>query len=84
MCYSHRAAIIKTLAQPLQPATIKREAKSQISGLRMSANNVRDVIRLFRKRGVVRPLQIKGEHHPRYKLIELGRQLRVLLLHADF
>jgi len=52
ICFRHRAAVIQALSEPMQPATIRRKARSQNPGLRMSANNVRDVIRLFLGRGI--------------------------------
>ena len=83
VCFSHRAAIIKALTEPLQPATIKRRALQRDPQLRMSANNVRDVIRLFQKRDVVRPIHFRGHKHIRYELTDLGRELRNLLLRAE-
>lgn len=82
VCYSHRAAIIKALVEPMQPATIKRKAKSQDPGLRMSANNVRDVIRLFLSRGIVQAIRFRKKVHPCYELTELGKKLQNLLLEA--
>ncbi len=49
-CYRHRAAIIKALDRPLQPSEIKRRARMLNPQIRMSANNVRDVIRFFREK----------------------------------
>lgn len=83
LCYSHRAAVLKTLAIPLQPAAIKRRARSQIPGLRMSANNVRDVIRLFREKRVVRPVRIRKRAFPAYEPTAKGQVLRELLIRAE-
>lgn len=83
VCYSHRAAVLKTLAMPLQPAAIKRRARSQIPGLRMSANNVRDVIRLFLEKGIVRPVQIRRRAFPAYEPTATGQTLRELLFRAE-
>ena len=52
VCFSHRAAVIQALDRAMQPAAIKRKAKSQNPDLKMSANNVRDVIKLFLQRGI--------------------------------
>ena len=82
VCYRHRAAIIKALTEPLQPAAIKRRARTHNPGIRMSANNVRDVIRLFVSKGIVRRITAKRSH-PRYELSEVGQQLRHLLLEAE-
>ena len=83
VCYSHRAAVIKALVGPLQPATIKRRAKAQDPTLRMSANNVRDVIRLFLAKEIVRAVKVTGRFHLHYELTRTGQRLRTLLLNAD-
>ena len=83
VCFSHRSAIIKALDRPLQPAAIKGRARFQNPKIKMSANNVRDVIRLFVKRQIVTPIIIGRKTHPRYQLTELGRKLQVLLLGAQ-
>lgn len=83
VCYSHRAVIIKVLNMPMQPSEIKRRARSTNPSLRMSANNVRDVIRLFVKRDVVRPVQVRRKAHPRYELTEMGRRFQQLLRDAE-
>ena len=82
VCYSHRAAVIKTLNGGMQPAAIKRKARFQNPSLRMSANNVRDIIRLFLMKGIVNQVMLKGKTHPRYELTEAGKHLQSLLLRA--
>ena len=83
VCYSHRSTIIKTLTRPMQPATIKRRALFENPELRMSANNVRDVIRLFLARGIVRRVRIKHKAHVHYELTGKGKTLKALLLGAE-
>ena len=83
VCFSHRSAVLKALGNPLQPAAIKRMALRQNPKARISANNVRDVIRLFEQRGVVRKVWVKGRSHPRYELTDTGKALRLLLLRAE-
>jgi len=83
VCFSHRSAIIRILKEPLQPATIKRRARSAFPGLRMSANNVRDVIRLFKARGIVAAVRVRKKKHLRYELTPVGRELQQLLLKAE-
>jgi hypothetical protein len=83
VCYNHRAAIIKALTEPMQPATIKRRAKQNNSKIKMSANNVRDVIRLFHKKGIVRSVNLRKKAHPRYELTEIGTRLKTLLQQAE-
>ena len=83
ICFSHRSAVIKALMDPLQPADIKRKAKLQNANLRMSANNVRDVIRLLLDYGIVRPVWARKNAHPRYELTEQAMVFRELLLSAE-
>lgn len=83
VCYSHRAAIIKAMTDPLQPSAIKRKAGRMTPGLTMSANNVRDVIKLFLKKGIVRPVKMRRKAHTRYELTRLGRDLQRLLNNVE-
>lgn len=83
LCYRHRAAIIAALSTPLQPAAIKRRARARDPTLRMSANNVRDVIRLFLARGIVQAVRLGRSVHPCYELTAIGQSLRTLLLQAE-
>ncbi len=80
ICYSHRSAVIKALRKPMQAAQIKRQALLQNAELRMSANNVRDVVRYLRSKGIVEKFRIKKRSHPRYELTDLGRSFQELLL----
>lgn len=84
VCYRHRRAVLLALTEPTQPAAIKRKARSRNPQLRMSANNVRDVIRLFRDKGIVQPVQIRRKAHLRYELTDLGRKLRDVLIRVEW
>ncbi len=79
VCHSHRSAVIKALDHPLQPSEIKRRALQQDPNLRMSANNVRDIIRLYLAKGIVQPVLLRKKKHPLYDLTSVGRSLRQLL-----
>lgn len=83
VCFSHREAIIKALLYPMQPSAIKRRARLQNFKLRMSANNVRDVIRLFLAKDIVRPVHRRRSAHPLYELTEVGLEAHRLLYRAD-
>ena len=83
VCYNHRSAIIKALTEPMQPAAIKRRAKQHNPKIKMSANNVRDIIKLFLKKGVVEPVKIRKKAHLRYELTDSGRKIRGLLSQAE-
>ena len=83
VCYSHRSRVITTLSRAMQPAEIKRRATFQTPGLRMSANNVRDVIRYLEAHDVVRPVAARRKAHPRYELTAVGLHMRRLLLQIE-
>lgn len=83
VCFSHRAAIVKALSEPLCPADIKRRATGRNPRLRMSANNVRDAIRKLTRYGVVRSVFVGKRKHPLYALTQLGEGCRVLLKRMD-
>ena len=83
ICFSHRGEVIRTLTFAMQPSQIRRRSACRAPGLRMSANNVRDVIRYLRTHGIVRPVGLKKKAHPGYELTEIGLHMRRLLLHAE-
>lgn len=80
VCYSHRSAVIKAIHGQVQAAEIKRKALSQSPKLRMSANNVRDVVQYLLRQGIVQKVKIRRMRHPRYQLTELGKTFRELLV----
>ena len=81
-CFSHRSAIIRAMSGSMQPVTIKHKARSRNPLIRMSANNVRDVIRLFLAKGIVEPIKVKRKAHLHYELTDSGKKLQSLLNHA--
>ena len=83
LCFSHRSHVMKTLSIAMQPSEIKRRATFRTPGLKMSANNVRDVIRYLKFNGIVFPVKQAKRAHPRYELTETGLQMRQLLLQAE-
>ena len=82
VCYRHRAAVVETVREPMQAATIKRKARLRDSTLRMSANNVRDVMKYLLEAQVVRRATMRKKKHPHYELTELGREFQRLLLNV--
>lgn len=82
VCFRHRASILRVLTEPLQPSEIKRRAIRKVEKLRMSANNVRDIMKLFLARKIVQKVQRRKRAHPRYELTETGQVLRQLLLNC--
>ena len=83
VCYSHRAAIIKVITEPLQSASIRRKIKQQIPNMKISANNVADILRLFLKEKIVKPVSIWRKAFWRYELTDLGNKLQILLCQAE-
>lgn len=83
VCYSHRSAVIKALTVPMQPSEIKRVLRQQQSRLKISANNIRDIISLFRNKGIVQPVKARKKVFLRYELTGLGIKLRRLLIQAE-
>jgi len=81
--FNHRAAVLKAIEGVLQPCQMKRRARFQNPAIRMSNNNVRDIVKLFRERGIVQQLWFRGRGHPRYALTEVGLQLQDLLRRAE-
>ncbi len=81
--FNHRATVIKALTAPMQPSEIKRFLRVHRSSVKISANNIRDIIKLFLARNIVRSVKIKKKAHPRYELTDLGIKLRHLLIRGD-
>lgn len=81
--FNHRSVIIKILNTPMQPAEIKKVLRIHRPNIKISANNIRDIIKLFLARDIVRPVKIRKKVHPRYELTDLGIKLRQLLIRAD-
>jgi len=82
-CYNNRSAVIKALNEPMQPPKIKKRAYLKDSKLKMTANNVRDIIRLFLSKNIVKSVKLRKKAHPRYELTETGKRMRELLLKAE-
>ena len=66
----------------MQPAVVKRKIKQHNPKIKMSANNVRDIVKLFGQKGIVRPVKIGKKAHLRYELTDTGTKLRQLLMHT--
>ena len=83
VCYNHRAAIIKAITEPLQPASIRRKIKQLFPDMKISANNVADILRLFLKKRIVKPVNIPRKAFCRYELTELGNKLQTFLRQVE-
>lgn len=82
-CFSHRAAVIKILTIAMQPSEIKRTLRLHKPHIAISANNIRDVVRLLLSKKIVRPVKVEKRAHLRYELTDLGIKLRQLLIQAE-
>ena len=83
VCYSHRAAIIRSITSPMQPSEVKRVLRVHRPNIRISANNIRDVIKLLLEKGLVQKVFVRKKAHPRYELTDSGNQFRQLLMQAE-
>lgn len=83
LCYSHRSIVIKMLNEPMQPSEIKRQIRIQKPNTKISANNIRDVVRLLMENRIVQKVYIRKKAHPRYELTELGSKLQKLLIQTE-
>jgi hypothetical protein len=81
--YRHRSAVIKSMAAPMRAVTIRHRALQQNAQLRMSANNVRDVLRHFVDRRLARRVILADSIYPHFELTNLGRQLKSQLWNAE-
>ena len=83
ICFSHRSIVMKTLTAPMQPSEIKRVIRNKKAGVKISANNIRDVVKLLLGKGIVQKLYAGKKAHPRYELTDSGSRLRELLVQAE-
>ena len=82
ICFSHRSIVMKTLTEPMQPSEIKRVIRKKKTGMKISANNIRDVVRLLLEKGIVQKVFARKKAHPRYELTDSGNQFRELLVQS--
>ncbi len=83
VCFNHRAAVIRTMTGPMQPSEVKRILRVHRPRMKISANNIRDIVRLLLARGIVRPVKIRKKAHLRYELTDVGNQFRQLLMQSE-
>ncbi len=83
LCFSQRRAVVTALDEHRSPAAIKRRARYLDSGLRMSANNVRDVVKELLHKNVVEKVEDPRRSHPIYRLTRTGLELQRLILQGE-
>ena len=82
VCFPHRAALVKAWNIPRHAAGARRRACADNPGLKMSANNARDLVRELHKRGIIALMGYNGKK-PVYQLTGLGNEMRLLLMRAE-
>ena len=83
ICFSHRSIVMKTLTAPMQPSEIKRIIRKKNTGTKISANNIRDVVKLLLEKGIVQKVFFRKKAHPGYELTDSGNQFRELLIQSE-
>ena len=83
ICFSHRSIVMKTLTEPMQPSEVKRMIRKKKTGMKISANNIRDVVKLLLEKGIVQKMYVRKKAHPRYELTDSGNQFRELLMQSE-
>ncbi len=81
MCFSHRLAVITSIDVPMNPAAMKRQALRNNPDIRMSANNVRDIIPILVDLDILYPF-IPRKGYIQYTLTRIGFTIKRLLLRA--
>ena len=83
ICFSHRSIVMKTLTVPMQPSEIKRMIRKRRAGMKISANNIRDVVKLLLEKGIVQKVYFRKKAHPKYELTDSGNKLREILMQSE-
>lgn len=83
VCYRHRSVVVRVLTKPMQPSEIRHKIRYRFPKVKISANNVRDIIRLFEQWNIVERISIRKKVHPRYQLTDSGLVLQMLLNRAE-
>lgn len=79
VCYRHRSVVVRGLGMPRQASQIKHWIRSNLPGAKISANNVRDVLRKLIRIGIVYRTNSDHEYYPVYALTKRGQRFRDLL-----
>lgn len=84
-CHAHRSAVIKAMEPgvPMQPAAIRLRIRRTQSEVRISLNNVLDVVWRLPEKGIADLVALRGKARPAYMLTEEGRKIRELLFRAE-
>ncbi len=85
LCFNHRSAVFRRLSldRPMQSSEIKRRLRIEQPEIRISANNIRDVIRTLKEHGLVEEIYIRKKAHPRFVLSTKAVPYQKLLKRAE-
>jgi len=82
-CFRHRSAVVKTLTELMPPPMIRKHLMLKNTNLKISRNNITDILKLLHEKGLIEKVFIKKRKHPWYKPTEQAQQIRKLLLSAE-
>ncbi len=82
-CFRHRTPVLKAVSELMSPPMIYHRLRMKNEKLRISRNNVTDIIRLLHQRGLIEQVYVKKHKHPWYQLTKKGQRIRELLLSAE-
>lgn len=80
LCFTYRSAVVQVMEGPMQSAAIKRRIRFSCPRVRISANNVRDVMRDLLTKHVVKEVRIRRKAHRHFELTEEGKAMKEILL----
>ena len=83
ICFSHRSIVLKAITELMQPSAIRRAIRKRFPKALISANNVRDIIKLFLDKGLIRKVYVRKKAHPRYELADSGSAFQKLLIQSE-
>lgn len=83
LCFSHRLIVIKILTAAMRPSEIKRAIRKKKKDMKISANNIRDVVKLLLEKEIVRKVFVRKKAHPRYELTNSGKQFQELIMQSE-
>lgn len=82
-CFEHRSPIIKAMEVPVSVSDIRRILVRRYSRIRISVNNIHDILQVFEAKGLVKRVLIRKRKRARYVLTETGEKFRELHVEAE-
>ena len=66
VCHRHRSVVVRGLGTPRRASQIKQWVRTNLPGVKISANNVRDVLRKLTCLDVAKRVNSEQDHYPVY------------------